>query len=387
MKICEKCGKEILENEIGYHNCEAVVENVIVSDNKTSQSNKKRVIILLACIVVIVGFVVGIFASSGEKYEKVAEEYVESLLTWDIAGTHKKTIFNEEEYDIAFAQANKKISSVSEMYSLLSKEYFSWEEATDNYEDFYKGLTKNLQSNYAIDTTKILSVDSVEMTSADLMMTKSNIKNRETEYNKSYPLSEKAIIDADRITEGYVVNFVVQLGESEENVAVEIVKYDDEWLVAYNMCFKDAMNAIGTDTDDIPVLRTKIADAVLKDTLLSLAYSVGGTFSISYEEVLTECALDTNYEFLTFEEGKNEYLTSEEIKYFEDEYAEDIENAYFAVVTGRISQNPEIAHFYTENQEIMCILMWFDEDEKLTGITKKRVCSEFDLCATLLCLQ
>ena len=386
MSFCRKCGTELLENANACYKCGAMVDDA--TETTVSVMPKKKMpkfLIPLICGVVGVALVIVIFALSGKPYEKVAKEYLEAVISWNIAGTHETTIYNEEEYDIALIQNNEKISNVNEMYSLLSKEHFYWDKETNNYKDFYKEFTNYYQSVYAMDSVKIVSIESVEISENELSEVKSDISAVQSQYSSEYPLSEAGLIDVDKITKGYKVSAEIQFdgGESPENYDVYVVKYDGKWFVAYKMTFKDVM---GEGFDKISVLRTKIADDVLKKALFSLERSVGW-FSISYEDVLTKCTKNAKYEFISYEDGKNEYLSADEIAYFEEEYADGIENAYFAVVTGKIMYNPEIANYYTENKEIMCLLLWFNEEEQLTGYTTKNVCDEFGICASILCTQ
>lgn len=384
MKFCAKCGKELLENANACHNCGAIINNIdVISENIVPQKKVSKIVIPVICVLLAITLVVGVLVLGGKPYEKVAKEYINAVLELDIPKIHQTTIFDEEAYDSALLHENKNISSTSEMYSYLSNEYFFWDKETNNYNDFYVAYTAYQQASFNILENKgeIIELESEEMTADELMDAQIEIGDYELSYTTDYPLSEEATIITDKITEGYNVKVVTLIGEQESEYNLKIVNYNGDWFVIDNMCLKVCL---GEQFESVPIFKTKISDSVLKKALFTLERKVG-PFSISYEKILTKCTKDTKYEFVSYEDGKSEYLSAAEIAWFEENYAEGIENAYFAVVTGKIMHNPEIANYYTENKRILCTILWFNDEEQFTGYTTMNTCSEFGVCASILC--
>lgn len=397
MKFCTKCGKEIDETVNFCPECGADTQNSInevanssiggdMNVSKPKQKNFKKIFLPIIGVVLVIAIgVVSIIAFGSKKYEKVAESYMDSLLMLDIAKMHETTLFNEEAYDIALVQDNEKVSNVSEMYSYLSNEYFFWSDETDNYADFYAAYTLNQQANYnSLEADiEITEISSVEMTEEELNEICSEIAYYEFTYNAEYVLPDNAWIDGEKITEGYNVSVTVFMNEKESTYDLILVNYDGEWYVVDNMCLKACM---GDTFSNVPIFKGKLSDDVLKKAFSSINYSAGW-FTITYEEVLKKCAPNCEYKFLTYEEGKEEQLTQSQISYFEDTYSsEELENAYFAIVTGKILHNPEIPNYYTSDKEITNLLLFYDEEGNLTAYCEVNTCDEFGICASILCV-
>lgn len=386
MKFCGKCGIEINENASFCPGCGTnTQETATVTVEK--KKSKKKVIISVISVFVVVGIIAGIisiFAFCNKKYEKVAKKYMEALLTFDIAEMHKTTIFNEEEYDKALIQVNEKLSNVGELYSYLSNEYYSWDTETNNYEDFYVAFTneERYRLNYdEEEKNKIIEMDSTEMTEEELEDIKNSITSLETIYSVDYPLPEEALIDVDKITNGFYVNVTTTTnveGEKEGTYDLKLLKYNGDWFVLDNMCL---LVCLDDEFSSIPILKKRIEDSVLREALFSLRYSVG-PFSIKIKEVISKCVTDYKIEYLRYEDVKTEYLSSSVITRMEKE--NNMDNAYFAVVTGRCMKNPDIPYLLSDEQEILNRLLVFDENDKLDKAFEISECEDFRLCATLI---
>ncbi|MGN0569657.1 MAG: zinc ribbon domain-containing protein [Candidatus Fimenecus sp.] len=386
MKVCQNCGIEINENASFCPGCGTnTQETAPVTVEK--KNSKKKIIISVISVFIVVGIVAGIisiFAFCNKKYEKVAKKYMEALLTFDIAEMHKTTIFNEEEYDKALIQVNEKLSNVGELYSYLSNEYYSWDTETNNYNDFYVAFTteERYRLNYdEKEKNKIIEMDSTEMTEEELEDTKNSIKSLETIYSVDYPLPEEALIDVDKITNGFYVNVTTTTnveGEKEGTYDLKLLKYNGDWFVLDNMCL---MVCLDDEFESIPILKKRIEDSVLREALFSLNYSAG-PFSIKIGKVISKCVTDYKIEYFRYEDVKTEYLSSSSIEKMEEKY--NLDNAYFAVVTGRCMKNPDIPYLLSDEQVILNRLIAFDENDEPDTYFSISTCDDFDICALIL---
>lgn len=154
-------------------------------------------------------------------------------------------------------------------------------------------------------------------------------------------------------------------------------------IVSVTGC-KGANTDVGTSTTSDVDSKTMVSAEVITDAMLSFRYPAGA-FSIPLKDLLPKCCPDYKGTFAPYEELKNEKLTEEDIQKYETSNIKDyLDNAYFVTLTGCIMENPEIPYLVTENQEILTLLILFDDKDEVVGHLIIEKCRQIDTCAILI---
>ncbi|MBR2952797.1 MAG: zinc ribbon domain-containing protein [Clostridia bacterium] len=385
MKICRNCGKEVAEEFKYCNSCGAEIGNgTKETENNTVNVKDKKKFIVPVVIIVLVIVVVGMIAFKNKPYEKVAENYINALLLPDYITYHETTIFDEEEMDKALSgYYNEKNVSVEDIYKCASVEYFGWTDEFENYKDFYNNLSEVDKADRKDVEYEITEISYTEMTDEEIEDIGYQYGLFQQYYYENYNLDSSDLIDFDKISKGYNAVAVVSVDGTVTTYNVSLVKYDGKWYTADCLSLE---RIVGQDIFKISILKEKIPDEVVKDKFLSMQHTAG-IFSITCREVLSKCAPNCEIEIIEYEDGKNEYLSSEKIKTLEEEYSTELDNAYFAVVSGEILHNPEIPYYYSDYQIITWQLLLFDDDGNFVEILSGKVSDDFETCAILLCTQ
>ena len=397
MKTCKKCGKEIMGDAILCEVCAEQTDSAVKNEEKKTNNGKKKnkmkiilpivgVSAVILAFVLVIAIVVGVMLFSGNSYEKVAEDYIEGLLSPDYVKLHKTTIFDEAKLDEALeGYYNDTDVSVEDIYKCASIEHYGWTAEYDNYTDFYNALSEydKAARDFVGNEYEIVNISYTEMTDEEIEDIGYQYGLFQQYYYDNYNLDSSDLIDFDKISKGYNAVAVISIGGTVTTYNVSLVKYDGKWYAADCLSLE---RIVGQDIFKISVLKEKIPDEVVEDAFLSMRHTAG-IFSITCGEVLSKCAPNCEIEIIEYEDGKNEYLSSEKIKTLEEEYSTELDNAYFAVVSGEILHNPEIPYYYSDYQIITWQLLLFDDDENFVEILSGKISDDFETCAILLCTQ
>lgn len=386
MKYCEKCGKDCCDTLMFCDSCgaELLDENSNLNKIPETKNSKKRsikkILIPVLCVVLAIIIVaVAVIVPHSKPYEEVAKKYV-SAATSDLLQCHTYTIYDEQAYDSALVQYSKKLESVNDLYLYLSENYFSMGQKTYDYYDFYEAYSKKIIDNTFLSEIKCSVIHSTEMSEQQLMEEKEIIESYQTSYSEKHPLSSDAIIDTENIEQGYYVVVNTSLGKEEDGFEspVTVLKYNDNWYVTANQCLKEL---VGDEIYHLDIMKSDIEEYIL-EAELNKQYYKAGPFSIKYTEVLNECVPDCEIEYFKYEDAKSQYLSEEEITSVEEKY--NLENAYFAVATGCIMNNPDVPYMLSDEKVIFNLLLIFDENDEYNTGLRISECDEFYTCAIIL---
>ncbi len=400
MKTCKNCGKEIIGDGTLCEVCAEQMDNVVKNGEEekktntgTKKKNKMKIIlpivgagVVVLAIVLGIAILVGVLLFSGSSYEKVAEDYIDGLLTPDYVKLHKTTIFDEIKLDEALeGYYNDQDVSVEDIYKCASIEHYGWYEERDNYTDFYNALSEYDKAARDLVGIKyeIVEISYTEMTDEEIADIGYQYGLFQQYYYENYNLDSSYLIDFDKISKGYNAVAVVSIDGTVTTYNVSLVKYEGKWYAADCLSLE---RIVGQDIFKISVLKEKIPDEVVEDEFLSMRHTAG-IFSITCGEVLSKCAPNCEIEIIEYEDGKNEYLSSEKIKALEEKYSTELDNAYFAVASGEILLNPELSYYYSDYQVIIWQLLLFDDEENCLGILYGDYSDDFETCAIILCTQ
>ncbi len=115
-----------------------------------------------------------------------------------------------------------------------------------------------------------------------------------------------------------------------------------------------------------------------------------GDISIPIEvgKVMDRCCKDYTIDYSPYYETRYEYIAAESIEEIENSaFAEYLGNSFIVNIRGKILYNPDVAGYYAESQDILTLIVNFDENDNCMAVGNIYISREFDICATMMAVS
>ena len=185
--------------------------------------------------------------------------------------------------------------------------------------------------------------------------------------------------NAEPLTADFIVSDFVY-GNSKIHVS-RIMLDQSVWSVSASCTKQDAADTEKEKTteEEVPeVTKPAVSETVLKNAVLSSKYH-NSIFSMSVEELIRRCMDNPK---VTYYHGQ-EIIELGFLQESQINESVDINNLYYAVISGDSMVNPELSYMYEYEEKAIEVWMVFDDSSNLlnSGVT---LCENLSTCAVII---
>lgn len=122
---------------------------------------------------------------------------------------------------------------------------------------------------------------------------------------------------------------------------------------------------------------------------INITHASGGiSIPIEIGKVMDRCCKDYTVDYSPYYETKYEYIAEESIEDLENsDFAKYLGNSFIVNIRGKILHNPDVAGYYTESQDLLTLLVHFDENDECMGFGHIYISKQFETCATIMAVS